>query len=483
MNRGMIRAVLGKLIVLVALTIVPSFLVALYYQEQSSKAFLLTILIAVIVGGVMSLIPAKSNKIRIQDGFAIVTFGWILASAFGALPFYLSGTIASYTDAFFETMSGFTTTGATILTNVEALDNGMLFWRSFTHWLGGMGILVVAVAILPTMGSGGFQIFKAESPGPVAERIVPKIKDTARILYTTYAIITLAEFILLIIGGMPPLDSAIHTFGSVGTGGFSSKQNSIGYYDSNYIKIVITFFMVMCGGNISLYYSLFKHKFKKVFHNSELRLYLAIVTVSSLLIAANLMFATRDYSLGDSLVDGFFQVGSIITTTGYSSTNFDAWPAFSKGILFLMMFIGGCAGSTAGSIKVIRIMVVLKQIRIELHKIFHPKAVVSLKVDDKVVNSAMFTTIASHVILYIAVFVLATLAVSIEGHDLITNSSAVAATLGNIGPGFALVGPVGNFNFYSDASTWLFSLLMLMGRLELFTVLALFSPKLWKRDF
>lgn len=481
MNSGIIRVVLGKLLILMALTMMPSFFISLYYREESYKAFLITIFIIFLVGSVMTFIPAKKGKIRVQDGLIIVTLGWILASVFGALPFYLSGNINSYTDAFFETMSGFTTTGATILSDVEALDYGMLFWRSFTHWIGGMGILVVAVAVFPAMGSGGFQIFRAESPGPTVERIVPRIKDTAKILYVTYMIITLIEFILLLFGGMTAFDSAIHTFGTVGTGGFSSKNLSIGYYHSNYIKIVITIFMIICGTNISLFYTFFKKRYKSVLHNSELKLYLGIILVSSTMITLILMHATQN-SFIDNIVDAFFQVASIITTTGYATLNFDQWPTFTKGILFFLMFIGGSAGSTAGSIKVIRILILLKQVKLEVQKIFHPRAVICLKVDDKSINTSTLGSITSFFVLYLVIFVLGTLVISLEGYDLITSSSAVATTLGNIGPGFGLVGPVNNFGFFSIPSKWLFSLLMLLGRLELFTVVALFAPSLWKTD-
>lgn len=482
MNSGIVRVVLGKLVILLALTMVPSFFIALFFKEQSYKAFLITILIVLIIGTIMVLIPTKSKRIRGQDGLVIVTLGWVLASAFGALPFYISGNIPIYTDAFFETMSGFTTTGATILSDIQALDNGMLFWRSFTHWIGGMGILVVAVAVFPAMGAGGFQIFRAESPGPTAERIVPRIKDTAKILYTTYTVITLTEFVLLMFGGMTPLDAAIHTFGSVGTGGFSNKNQGIGYYDSTYIKIVITAFMIMCGANFSLYYSLSKKKLKNVLANTELRLYLSIISVAAILISIDLIYVMKG-SLGDSIVDAFFQVASIITTTGFATVNFDTWPAFSKGILFLLMFIGGMAGSTGGSIKVIRILVLLKLVKVEIQKIIHPRGVISVKVDNKSISHSVLGSITSFFVLYMLIFVFGTLLISIEGYDIVTSSSAVAATLGNVGPGFELVGAANNFGFFSVPSKMLFSLLMLLGRLELFTVVALFFPNFWKRDF
>ncbi|MCK5763839.1 MAG: TrkH family potassium uptake protein, partial [Clostridiales bacterium] len=358
---------------------------------------------------------------------------------------------------------------------------GILFWRSFTHWVGGMGILVVAVAILPIMGAGGLHVFRAESPGPITDKITPRIKDTAKLLYVTYIIITLAEIILLMLGGMSIYEAAIHTFGTVGTGGFSTRNSSIGAFNSPYIFIVISIFMIMSGANFSLYYDLYKGKWKEVFKNSELRLYLGIIVTAVVLITINMNFA-HYHNIWESFMHSLFQTSSIITTTGYTTANFDTWTPFSKGILYLLMFVGGSAGSTGGSIKVVRILVLFKLILREIQKIFHPRAVVAVKIGNKAIPNDVLNSIASFFFLYMILFGLGTLVISLEGLDLISSSSAVAATLGNIGPGFGAVGATNTYSGFSVFSKWLLSFFMLAGRLELFTVIALFSPKFWKLE-
>jgi len=456
-------------------------LVSIYYNQHDKKAFIICIALTGLVGFILTKIPYERNNIKIKEAMAIVSLGWVTISVFGSLPFIFSGSINSFVDAFFETVSGFTTTGATIVDNVEVLPKGILFWRSFTHWIGGMGVLVFTVAILPALGVGSFQIFKAETSGPVAERIVPRIKDTAKILYIIYLAITIAEIVLLSLGGMSLFESTVHTFGSVGTGGFSTRNASIGAYDSSYIQMVIAVFMMLSGVNFSLYYALIKGKWRDVVKDQELRFYLAIIGVSTILIALNLN--TNLYkNIWESLKYAYFQVSSIITTTGYATTDFDQWTTFSKGILFLLMFIGGCAGSTAGGIKSIRVLVLLKMIKRQILKVFHPKAVIPVKVGQKTLSADVLNGISSFSMLYLVVFVLGTLAVSLEGVGLVSASSAVAATLSNIGPGFEAVGPTRTFSSFSDASTLLFSFLMLLGRLELFTIIALFTPGFWRDE-
>jgi len=480
-NYGIVTKMLGNLLILEAAGMVLPFLVSVYYNQHDSKAFIICILLTGIVGFILSRIPDKKKIIRIKEAIAIVSLGWIAISVFGCLPFIFSGSINSFVDALFETVSGFTTTGATLVDNVEALPKGILFWRSFTHWIGGMGILVFTVAILPALGVGSFQIFKAESPGPVAERIVPRIKDTAKILYIIYLVITIIEIVLLRLGGMSLFESAVHTFGSVGTGGYSTRNASIGAYDSTYIHMVIAVFMMLSGVNFSLYYALFKGKWKDVAKDQELRFYLGVVGASTILIALNLNTSLYN-NMWESLKYAYFQVSSIITTTGYATTNFDQWPTFSKGILFVLMFIGGCAGSTAGGIKNIRILVMLKMVKRQIQKVFHPRAVIPVKVGQRTLSADVLNGISSFFILYIVVFVLGTLLVSLDGVGLVSASSAVAATLNNIGPGFEAVGPAQTFSSFSDAATLLFSFLMLLGRLELFTILALFSPNFWRDE-
>ncbi len=481
MNYGIVLRVLGILLIIESFLMVPSLLISLWTKVNDSTAFILGIIITGLIGFILSKKKNYKNQISARDGLAIVSLGWLTASLLGAIPLYISKSTPTYIDAFFEIVSGFTTTGASILSNVEALPMGILFWRSFTHWVGGMGILVFTVALLPALGIGGFQIFKAESPGPVAGKIAPKIKDTAKILYTTYFAITILQIILLKIGGMSFFDSLVYTFGTVGTGGFATKNNSVGFYNSTYIHLVIGFFMVFSGVNFSLYYSIYKGKIRDVFYNEELRLYLGIIFVSTVAIGINL-FMTSYNNMGLAFRDSFFQVGSIITTTGYSTVDFDLWPSFSKGILLLLMFIGGSAGSTAGGMKVIRILVMFKLIKREIIKIFHPRAMIPIKTNDKIMPNETVAGIYSFIALYLIIFVIGTLLVTLEGVDLESAASSVVATLSNIGPGLGFVGPTRNFGEYHQITKLLFSFFMLLGRLELFTIIALIAPKNWRRE-
>ena len=481
MNYGAVIKVLGNLLMVEAGLMIPSLLVALKYNQYDKKAFLISILITGITGFIMSKSFKYKKDIKAREGLSIVAFGWILASFFGSLPFIISGSIPSWVDAFFETVSGFTTTGATVIDNVEDLPMGILFWRSFTHWIGGMGILVFTIALLPTLGVGGFQIFKVESPGPKPDRIVPRVRDTAKILYITYLVATILEIILLLFGGMSLFDSLVNTFGTVGTGGFAIKNASIGAYDSTYIHLIIGVFMALSGVNFSLYYLLYKGKWREVIKDGELKLYLGIIFTATLLIALNI---NKDiyHNIGLALRDAFFQVSSIITTTGYATADFDKWPTFSKTILFLLMFVGGCAGSTGGGITSIRILVLLKLIKREISKIFHPRAVIPVKIGDKVVPNDVVASITSFFALYMAIFVIGTLAISLEGIDFESSMGAVAATLGNIGPGLGLVGPTRTYSQFSNLGKLLLSLFMLLGRLELFTIIALFAPSTWNKE-
>lgn len=481
MNYGIVLRVLGILLIIEALLMTPSLLISLYDGGVDSLAFLIAIGVALLVGFILSRKKNHSKLISPREGLAIVTFGWIFASLVGAIPLYLSASTNTYIEAFFEIVSGFTTTGASVISDVEALPRGILFWRSFTHWIGGMGILVFTVALLPALGIGGFQIFKAESPGPVAGKVAPRIRDTAKILYSTYFVITLIQIGLLLFGGMNLFDTLLHTFGTVGTGGFGIKNNSVAYYNSTYIHMVIGIFMALSGINFSLYYSLYKGRLREAFHNEELKLYLGIIFFSTLAISLNLYF-TNYNNLGISARDSFFQVSSIITTTGYSTTDFDLWPSFSKGILLILMFIGGSAGSTAGGIKVVRILIMFKLIRREITKIFHPRAIIPIKNDDKPIANEVVAGIYSFIALYFVIFALGTLLVSLEGVDLESAASSVVATLSNIGPGLGFVGPSQSFAGYSQATKLLLSFFMLMGRLEFFTMIALVAPKNWRGE-
>nr|WP_253285583.1 TrkH family potassium uptake protein [Clostridium cochlearium] len=461
---------------------IPSLLVSLYYNEYDINSFIISIILIGITGIILSKKTVYKKSIKTKEGLAIVALGWILCSLFGSLPFIISGSIPSWIDSFFETVSGLTTTGATLIDNVEILPKGILFWRSFTHWIGGMGILVFTVALLPTIGVGGFQIFKAESPGPTAERIVPRIKNTAKILYITYISITVLEIVFLRIGGMSLYESTVHTFATVGTGGFSTKNSSIGAFNSTYIHIIISIFMLLSGVSFSLYYALFNRKWKDIFKNEELKLYLGIVLSSVTLIALNINSKIY-HNIGLSFRDSLFQVSSIITTTGYSTVNFDEWPTFSKSILFLLMFVGGCAGSTSGGIKNIRLLVLAKLVRREFRKIFHPRAVVPIKNRERAIPNDVVASISSFFILYIAIFALGTILISLEGINFESAASATASMLGNVGPGFGFVGPTCTYSNFSALSKLFLSLLMLLGRLELFTIMALFVPTTFKNNF
>ena len=481
MNYKMIFKILGYLLFILAIGMVPPLLISIIAGQNDTMSFLISIGVSSFFGFLLARIPITKFKIKAKEGLAIVTLGWIFASVFGALPFYLSGSIPTFVDAFFETVSGFTTTGATIINDIEVLPMGILFWRSFTHWIGGMGILVVAVAVLPLMGAGGFHVFKAESPGPIADKIVPRIKDTAKILYTSYIIISLAEFIFLLFGGMTPFESAVHTFGTLGTGGFSTRNGSIGAFNSSYITIVISVFMIMSGTNFSLYYDLFKGKWREVLKNSELRLYFAILATAIIAITINMNYNLY-FDWFESFKHSLFQVSSIITTTGYTTFDYEQWTSFSKGILFMLMFVGGSAGSTGGSIKVIRILVLIKLIKRELTKILHPRAIVSVKLGKKPISEDILLNISSFFMLYMLIFIIGSLLISLEGIGFMGATSAVAATLGNIGPGFDFVGPTHTYSEFSNASKLLLSFFMLLGRLELFTVIALLTPSFWRKE-
>lgn len=482
MNYGIIIKVLGNILEVEAILMIPSLLVSLYYNEYDINSFIISIILIGITGIILSKKTVYKKSIKTKEGLAIVALGWILCSLFGSLPFIISGSIPSWIDSFFETVSGLTTTGATLIDNVEILPKGILFWRSFTHWIGGMGILVFTVALLPTIGVGGFQIFKAESPGPTAERIVPRIKNTAKILYITYISITVLEIVFLRIGGMSLYESTVHTFATVGTGGFSTKNSSIGAFNSTYIHIIISIFMLLSGVSFSLYYALFNRKWKDIFKNEELKLYLGIVLSSVTLIALNINSKIY-HNIGLSFRDSLFQVSSIITTTGYSTVNFDEWPTFSKSILFLLMFVGGCAGSTSGGIKNIRLLVLAKLVKREFRKIFHPRAVVPIKNRERAIPNDVVASISSFFILYIAIFALGTILISLEGINFESAASATASMLGNVGPGFGFVGPTCTYSNFSALSKLFLSLLMLLGRLELFTIMALFVPTTFKNNF
>ena len=477
MNYRFIFHITGQAILVEAGLLLCPALVALLYHENSGWSFLITAAIALAAGGALFLLGKGAKKtVYAKEAFCAVSLVWINLSLVGALPFVLSGQIPNFIDALFETVSGFTTTGASLVNQVENLDHGILFWRSFTHWVGGMGILVFIVMFGTRTSDNALLIFRAEMPGPDVGKLLPKASETARILYRIYLALTLLEIVLLVLGGSPLFDSVVHAMGTAGTGGFGIRSDSIGGY-SSYIQWVITIFMLLFGINFNLYFFLLYRKFRAVVKSEELRAYLGIVIAAVLLILWNIrpLYSSASHALRDSA----FQVASIITTTGYSTTDFDLWPAFSKGILLILMVIGGCAGSTAGGLKVSRIVILAKTISAEIWNALHPRHVTSVTLDEKHVKDASGKGAAIYFAIYSGVLVLVFLLVSLNGFSMETNISATFACLNNVGPGFAQVGPSAGYALFSPFSKVVLTLAMLFGRLELYPMLICLSPLVW----
>ncbi|MDY4954171.1 MAG: TrkH family potassium uptake protein [Candidatus Onthomonas sp.] len=478
MNYQMISFVLGRILLTEAALLGLPLAVALLYGE-SVKPFFLTIVLLLLLGLITGIRQPKRTALYARDGLAVVALAWIAVSAFGAIPFVLSGDIPSYVDAFFETVSGFTTTGASILTEIEPLSRGGLFWRSFTHWVGGMGVLVFVMAILPMSDGHGMHLLRAEVPGPSVGKLVSRMSDTAKILYGIYLALTLIEIVLLLLGGMPLFDACVHAFGTAGTGGFSCRNTSVGAYNSPYFDVVIGIFMLLFGVNFNLYYFLLIRRFRDVFHSEELRSYLLIVTAAVAAITVDIVHLYG--SALTSLRHAFFQVASIITTTGYSTVDFNLWPSFSKGILVVLMFVGACAGSTGGGIKVARIVILSKASFGDMRRMLHPNAVTTVRFEGKPLTDKNLRSVHLYITVYLMVFVVSFLLLSLEQFDLITTFTALTACINNIGPGLEIVGPMGNFSAFSPWSKLLLSFNMLVGRLEIFPMLLLFAPSIWKR--
>lgn len=472
--------ILGALLIFLGVTLLIPALVSIIYAEPDLNAFLYSALVSVLAGLALIIAFRTKEEIRAKEGFVLVTAGWLIFSAVGALPFVISGFIPSYTDAFFETMSGFTTTGATILTNIEILPHGLLFWRSLTHWLGGMGIILLSLAILPLLGVGGMQLFKAEVPGPEQDKLSPRIKDTAKILWEVYLLISVVEAVLLYFAGMNVFDAICHTFGTMATGGFSTKNASVGYYNSLPIDYIIIFFMLVAGTNFSLHYKALRGKIFSYWRDPEALFFLSLIAAGSLIIGIDIYFF-RNYSFSDALQKGLFQAVSIITTTGYGTDDYELWGGSAHVILFLYMFIGGSAGSTGGGIKIVRLLILLKFGVNELKRLIHPNAVLHVRLGKRVVPREIVGNIAGFFMFYIAFFVLGVVVMSLMGLDFLSAFGSVAATLGNIGPGLGSVGPTENYAHIPILGKWVLSFLMLVGRLEIFTVTILFTPFLWKK--
>ncbi|WP_251868115.1 TrkH family potassium uptake protein [Enterococcus malodoratus] len=478
MNKKMILFTLGKLLKVEAVLLLLPLLVSLIYREKIAIVYAAVSALVFIVGLLLSWKKPKNRNIYAKEGFFIVGVSWCLLSFFGALPFVFSGEIPSFTDAFFETVSGFTTTGSSILSTLSNISQASLFWRSFTHWVGGMGILVFTVAFIPIASGRTMHILKAEMPGPVIGKLVSKVRVTARILYVIYTVLTLIQIVLLALGGMPIFDSILNSFATAGTGGFAMSDSGIAGYNSAYIDGVITVFMILFGINFNLIYFFLIGKIAPVLKSEELRGYLGIIAVSTILITINI--STQYSSYLTAFRYAVFQVASIITTTGFTTTNYGLWPMFSQVILLLLMFIGACAGSTGGGIKVSRIQMLAKHAIQEMKRIVHSRSVTTLNFEGEAIAPKTIGNIHSYLVLYLLVFAGSLMILSLENIDFQTTFSAVATCINNVGPGFKAIGPTGNFGFLSDLSKWTLSFAMLAGRLEIFPILLLFSKSFWK---
>ena len=483
MNYRMVSFIVGCVLEIEAVLMLAVSLVSLGYHESSGWMLVVSALIGAAVGGLLILLRPRgrnNNNMYAREGFVGTALSWLAMSAVGALPFWLSGQIPNYLDALFETVSGFTTTGASILTNVEAMDHGLLFWRSFTHWVGGMGVLVFMLAVLPLAGGQNLHLMRAESPGPSVGKLVPRLRSTAIWLYGIYLGISVACFLLLVIGRMPVFDAACLTFGTAGTGGFGVLGSSFADYNL-YCKIVTTVFMLMFGMNFNFYYLLLIRKFRDAFGMEEIRCYVIFYAVACGLILLNLMSAGTLGAAGSEAIDVFFSVSSVMTTTGYATADFNLWPTLSRCILVMIMFTGGCAGSTGGGLKVSRWVIFAKGIRRELHRLTHPRAVRSIHIDGKVVDESVIRNTFVYMSIFVLIYALSMLVVCLDGKDLTSTFTAVAATINNIGPGLNAVGPVGNYADFSWYSKCVLIFDMLAGRLEIFPLVIFLMPSTWSR--
>lgn len=481
MNAKMTRFIIGKMLGVEAVVLLLPTIIALLYKEDNYWAFLATSAVLIVIFLLFGRKKPENTILYAKDGLVIVASAWILWSLFGALPFFLSGSIPNYLDAFFETVSGFTTTGSTILTDIEVLSKGMAFWRSQTHWIGGMGVLVFVMMLTSLDEKNSMHLMRAEVPGPEADKLLPKARSTAQLLYAMYFILTALEVIFLLFGGMNLYDSVLHAFSTAGTGGFSNYNASVGHFNSAYIDGVITVFMILFGVNFNLYFLILLKEIKGVFKNEELRAYLAIIGGAILVITINILH------IYETPLKAFryaaFQVGSIITTTGFATADYNVWPELSKCVLLTVMVIGACAGSTGGGIKVSRFLILLKSIKKEVKRMMHPKSVNIVKVNGKKIGPETMQGVYVYFISYVMIMIGSILLVSINNFDFATTFSSVLTTMNNIGPGISAVGPVENFAAFSPLSKIVFCLDMLIGRLEIFPFLMLFSPSLWSRKF
>ena len=495
MNKRLTFHLIGNVVRLSGALMLLPLIVSLIYGGGDTRALIIAMVITVAAGTALSLIRPRRDTLRAREGFAVVAFSWILVSFFGGLPFYIHGCIPSLVDCFFETVSGFTTTGATILTDLESLPKGLLFWRSFTHWAGGMGVLVLSLALIPKMGARSIHLMRAESPGPSTDKLVPRVSNNAKILYEIYVAISLFMVAALLFCGLNLYDALVHMFGAAGTGGFGTYGNSIAHFNSAKVDVVIGIFMALFGVNFSLYYYLIRRNWRAALGNSEMRLYWAILLGASVLIALNIMplyhqgyFAMAENAVipdrpnfFSALRYSFFQVSSIMTTTGYATADFNMWPQFSRVLLVVIMFVGASAGSTGGGIKVIRLQLLIKSMVRDIRRTVHPKSVNTIKLDGHTVDESILSGVQGFFFAYMAVMLVSVIIVSLDGFSFETNFTSVVATLSNIGPGLGMVGPTGNFAAFSNLSKIVLSLCMLIGRLEVFPILMLIAPSAWRQ--
>jgi len=456
--------------------------VALLYRESDWVWFAAAAGIGGVIGGGTLMVLRDAPDLRVREGFAVVAFGWLCVGLLGALPFWFSGQIPSFTDAAFESISGFTTTGATILTDIEGRSHGVLFWRALSHWLGGMGIVLLAVAILPLLGVGGMQLYRAEVPGPVAERLTPRIRETAKLLWAVYFLLTVLEIAALMIAGMGPFDAVCHSFATMATGGFSNHGSSVGGYATPAVEWIIILFMFLAGANFSLHFLALSGRWRVYTRDEEFRFYLSIVLVCTAIIGG-VLFSIHFYpTWQETLRHSLFQVTAILTTTGFGTADYLQWPPIAHALLLVLMTIGGCAGSTGGGVKVMRVFILLRHAKLELKKMLHPRGVFTLWFNNRALSPALQTNVLGFFLLYMVVYITGVLILTLGGRDIVTSVGATAATLGNIGPGLGLVGPASTYADLMGWEKWLLVLFMLIGRLEIFTVLVLFLPGAWRRS-
>ncbi len=485
MNYKMVLKTLGKVLLLEAILLLLPMIVGFIYGENTYLNYLIPIGALLVLGLPLVMLKADDTAIYVKEGFVIVSLAWILMSAFGAIPFVLNGALPSYVDAFFETVSGFTTTGSTVVQDVTILDKSMLFWRSLTHFIGGMGILVFVLAVTPAYNSGAMHVLRAESPGPTVGKLVSKLSYTARILYGIYVAMTAVLVILLVAGGMPIFESVVHAFGTAGTGGFGVKADSMASY-SSYLQVVLAVFMLLFSINFNVYYLILIGSFKKAFKSEEFRAYMIIIVVATLSIAVNILSQVANF--WEALKHAFFQVTSISSTTGFASIDFQNWPDFSKAILIILMVIGASAGSTGGGLKVSRLVILCKSVTADIKRMLHPRAVVPVKFENEPLSKDVERNVHSFFIVYVLVVAVCTLILCLiesqatfnGGSAFLSNFTATLTCMSNVGPGFDLVGPMYNFAWYSPFSKVLLSLVMLLGRLEIFPIILLFTPRTWK---